>query len=147
MQYAEYLQSDHWKKLRKRKLKESPSCLVCKTEKTLEVHHIRYKNLTDVKLTDLRTLCEKCHRTLHKAKENGHIDFGTEENQKIDRLIIKTVKEWKVKCCEPWMMYYYFERVETDNGFFNLYKKMCRKCGKVKKITKKKMINELKNRH
>lgn len=139
MQYAEYLQSEHWEKLRKRKLKKDPSCLVCKSEKSLEVHHLRYRNLTDVKLTDLRTLCEKCHRTLHKAKGNGKIDFGTEDNEKIDRLIKRTVKEWKEKCCEPGMFVFFVERIKTEKGWFNLYRKQCKKCGKVSNTTKKKI--------
>ena len=61
-----YLKSDHWKSLRARKLKHNSACEDCGTnKKRLDVHHVDYKNLYDVTLKDLRTLCRKCHKKLH----------------------------------------------------------------------------------
>jgi predicted nucleic-acid-binding Zn-ribbon protein len=62
----EYLKSDHWKELRKRKLKQSPICEKCGSNGYVEPHHLQYKNLYDVKLKDLMTLCRKCHVEEHK---------------------------------------------------------------------------------
>jgi len=61
----EYLKSHHWRSLREEKLKLNPLCEQCGSNKRVEPHHIRYKNLYDVELTDLQTLCRKCHNKVH----------------------------------------------------------------------------------
>ena len=60
-----YLQSNHWKDLRGKKLKINPVCENCGSKKKPDVHHLDYKNLYDVTLKDLKTLCRKCHKKLH----------------------------------------------------------------------------------
>lgn len=62
---TQYLQSDHWADLRRDKLRESPFCERCEGEGPYDVHHIRYKKLYDYLLSDLQTLCRKCHETAH----------------------------------------------------------------------------------
>lgn len=62
----EYLRSDHWKELRSRKLTENPLCEVCGSKERVEPHHINYRNLYDVELFDLKTLCRKCHMDVHE---------------------------------------------------------------------------------
>lgn len=64
----EYLKSDHWKHLRKRKLELNPICERCYCNIFIEPHHIVYKNLYDVKLSDLQSLCRRCHTLIHKRK-------------------------------------------------------------------------------
>lgn len=61
-----YLLSEHWKRLRKAKLKINPQCEICGRKTKLDVHHLRYKNLYDVLVEDLQTLCRRCHRKHHK---------------------------------------------------------------------------------
>jgi len=61
--YADYMQSDEWKKRRILRLQyDAHRCVNCGGTVGLEVHHISYDNFghEDVKL-DLRTLCGKCH--------------------------------------------------------------------------------------
>lgn len=60
-----YLQSDHWKELRARKLASKANCEDC-GGRACDVHHIRYKQLFDVALTDLKSLCRPCHKRHHK---------------------------------------------------------------------------------
>lgn len=60
-----YLKSDHWKDLKQRKLQQNPVCEECKCSNYLDVHHINYKNLYDVELSDLKTLCRSDHAKLH----------------------------------------------------------------------------------
>ena len=70
MDYAQYLQSDHWKEVRLKRLKiDENACAICKSKNNLNVHHISYKNLgnEDVE-TDLITLCHPCHAMLHRVK-------------------------------------------------------------------------------
>lgn len=57
-----YLKSNHWKELRKLKLSTNPSCEDCGSSFRLEPHHLQYKNLYDVEVSDLKTLCRKCHK-------------------------------------------------------------------------------------
>ena len=61
-----YLRSEHWKNLRKEKKKVNPICEVCGAKKKLDVHHKHYRNLYDVILEDLETLCRKCHKKRHE---------------------------------------------------------------------------------
>ena len=65
-----YLKSDHWKNL---KIKFFFSigvkqCSRCKAIKRIDVHHINYKSIYDVLLTDLEALCRTCHKQEHKKK-------------------------------------------------------------------------------
>lgn len=63
-----YLKSDHWKQLRENKLKSSPICEKCKRRKAVDVHHLNYRQLFDVGLDDLQSLCRPCHHAEHKQK-------------------------------------------------------------------------------
>ena len=61
-----YLKSDHWKLLREEKLVRNPVCQKCRSTSNLNVHHKKYRELFDVKLSDLKTLCGRCHDKEHK---------------------------------------------------------------------------------
>lgn len=63
--YAFYRKSSHWKKLRRKKLKEVNFCEMCHSRSMLQVHHLEYKRWFDVELTDLMTLCRECHKNVH----------------------------------------------------------------------------------
>jgi len=68
--YQEYLNSDDWQHLRLKKQKSARKCFVCGSiPKILNVHHVRYRNLTDVSTRDLRIACEDCHRLFHTVKD------------------------------------------------------------------------------
>ena len=69
--YQEYLQSDHWKDLRRMKLEQSGrECKICGSKKDIEVHHLQYHNIYDVCLGDLLVLCRYCHNIHHAFKTN-----------------------------------------------------------------------------
>jgi 5-methylcytosine-specific restriction endonuclease McrA len=64
-----YLKSEHWKLLREAKFKQvGRKCEKCPSIKILQVHHIRYKEIFNVILSDLQVLCRKCHKKIHKKK-------------------------------------------------------------------------------
>lgn len=66
MPYKDYLQTDHWRGLRKRALDRAKHrCQVCNQSARLEVHHRTYKNRGAESLADLVVLCERCHETFH----------------------------------------------------------------------------------
>lgn len=68
--YSSYLNGKHWKRTRRKKLKESPKCEHCGTKNDLCIHHLTYKRngksiLYKEQLSDLKTLCRRCHSRLH----------------------------------------------------------------------------------
>jgi hypothetical protein len=63
-----YLRSDHWKNLRTAKLEATPICEICKREKAVEPHHKRYKQIFDVTLDDLLSVCRACHDEIHRRE-------------------------------------------------------------------------------
>lgn len=64
-----YLKSEHWQNLRIAKLASvDAECKKCgKRDLSNDVHHLRYKSLYDVELTDLVVLCRECHDFAHEA--------------------------------------------------------------------------------
>lgn len=62
-----YLKSDDWKNLRRAALaRRHNKCQLCRHKsKSNDVHHVRYKNLWDVSLKDLKVLCRPCHDWVH----------------------------------------------------------------------------------
>jgi 5-methylcytosine-specific restriction endonuclease McrA len=68
--YKEYLESDHWLKLRELCLIRSRyHCENCRTNKTtLHVHHITYDNKGNEKPEDLVVLCRICHKLQHQER-------------------------------------------------------------------------------
>jgi hypothetical protein len=64
--YQAYLRSDHWKRLRRRKLNRNPCCENCQRGYLLQVHHLHYpEDWTKVRIYDLETLCGFCHAAGH----------------------------------------------------------------------------------
>lgn len=75
--YSDYLQSEHWKKLKKRCV--LVQCCVCGTMKGLLGHHIRYRNLMDVLPTDIAAMCERCHEDFHMACRKTGVAYVEKE--------------------------------------------------------------------
>lgn len=75
MEYKEYLLSDDWKQKRRQKLLKKRHCAVCSSKKELHVHHLNYKNLFDVEMSDLRVLCKRCHFLAHDLMKEGKIKY------------------------------------------------------------------------
>lgn len=67
-----YLKSDHWQDLRLRKLVSvDAKCQRCgHRDLSNDIHHLRYKKLYDVELSDLIVLCRKCHEIVHEALDS-----------------------------------------------------------------------------
>jgi hypothetical protein len=68
--YKEYLQTDHWKSLKKKALVlAGNSCALCQTkDKQLHVHHKTYKNRGKETQKDLIVLCKDCHAKFHNIQ-------------------------------------------------------------------------------
>lgn len=77
--YKEYLQSEHWKDIKKRFYKSKLNkhkCYVCGNRYDLHLHHKSYKRLGEERLWDLVQLCGRCHKQAHallnQAREKGN---------------------------------------------------------------------------
>lgn len=92
MLYKNYLKSKHWQDLKSKKLKKKAFCFVCGSKERLIVHHLRYKNLFDIKMIDLKIMCWGCHERLHKIMGRGFIDFGKTNHKAIIGKIRLTLK-------------------------------------------------------
>jgi len=73
--YKSYLQTEYWRELRNRKLKQSGyKCEICGATNNLQIHHPTYHKkgisiLYKEELSDLIVLCKNCHQKQHVDKE------------------------------------------------------------------------------
>ena len=93
MEYKEYLQSNDWKNKKKVKYKKPRKCAICTATQNLDVHHLNYKNLFDVELSDLRVLCHRCHFLVHNLMKQGKIKFKSTRHHSQFVLIKTAVKK------------------------------------------------------
>lgn len=67
--YGIYLRTPHWRRLRDERLEhDGLRCVDCGAVHNLQVHHISYERLGHEFLSDLVTLCGRCHTERHKFK-------------------------------------------------------------------------------
>lgn len=73
LQYQLYLESDHWKELRKIVLdRDGNKCTRCDSKFWLQAHHKIYrKRFEDSVPGDLVTLCRSCHEKEHGLKHGS----------------------------------------------------------------------------
>ena len=82
------------KLFQKAKAKNKYRCSICGETKALQVHHLRYKNLYDIKTSDLRILCDTCHSLTHKLIKTGELSYG-KKNRKMFKVMRRKVLEEK----------------------------------------------------
>ena len=96
-QYAEYLETDRWKKLAKEcRNKAGNRCQLCNTkDKKIAAHHRGYENLnTDLEIQDLICLCEDCHSHFH---ENYSLEGGWDMSKHWQAGFVKGEEKTKEK--------------------------------------------------
>jgi 5-methylcytosine-specific restriction endonuclease McrA len=65
--YQDFLDSDYWAALRDRVFRRDRyRCQNCGAKRRLTVHHGTYARLGAERMTDVLTLCAKCHQDWHK---------------------------------------------------------------------------------
>ncbi len=70
--YQAYLDSNKWKALRLRIIKDrGHKCQDCGSTKHLQVHHLTYDRIFKERDTDLRVVCQDCHNAIHHGKKRG----------------------------------------------------------------------------
>ena len=95
----EYLKSDEWKSLRAIVMNSKPQCQCCSAPAS-DVHHMVYRNLVDIKVTDLLPVCRSCHDTIHKAIDCQYIsqnpnDIDSIRENTLGILNDEKYNEWK----------------------------------------------------
>lgn len=64
--YKDYLQSDHWQRVRECALEEADyRCRLCNSDKSLHVHHRTYERRGEEEPGDVIVLCADCHQHFH----------------------------------------------------------------------------------
>jgi hypothetical protein len=66
--YFHYLNSPHWKEVRKRQIEEVGYECECGSRVRLQLHHKTYARLGQELVQDLQWLCGNCHKRAHKIK-------------------------------------------------------------------------------
>lgn len=67
--YAAYLKSSKWRNKRKKLFAiRGKICEDCGSKRKIQVHHITYDRIFNERLSDLKVLCEKCHKDTHGIK-------------------------------------------------------------------------------
>jgi hypothetical protein len=97
-EYAAYLQSEHWKRLRARKHDKAVKgkgrrCAICASTEQLETHHLKYKNIYDVETCDLRILCHRCHFLGHELMKQGKMVLKSSSHHGLFCVFKETVKK------------------------------------------------------
>lgn len=124
--YKEYLQTDHWKNLRKSKLKQSGfKCQLCSSNKELHVHHNTYERKGYEYLSDLVVLCGNCHAKFHDVviddESKGLTDKQLKNIIEDDKAKNNEVKEKKIDYFIK-IPNRFFYKVDNDTIFDGLIK-------------------------
>lgn len=89
MDYSDYLQTDHWKKLAAETRRLAGNrCQVCNAEGELHIHHRTYERKGDEFQSDLTCLCSNCHALFHGVGEYAPFSLT-----RIETPILETIKE------------------------------------------------------
>lgn len=99
--YYDYLHSEHWRELKRKRL-AGCVCCVCATPKRLLPHHTQYRNLIDVGFEDLEPMCCRCHDIFHMAcrfYKISYLGLGAVRIAEITRAFMATPKfsKWEAK--------------------------------------------------
>lgn len=70
-EYSEYLKEPLWEEQRKLAISMGMMCQRCHTNRASQVHHLRYRDIVNVKPSDLVALCAHCHGKMHVAIRSG----------------------------------------------------------------------------
>ncbi len=68
--YYKYLRSRKWQRKRRMIIRKFKTCVLCDSDKRLEVHHRHYRNLGNETVEDLTLLCHDCHSRYHAYKKS-----------------------------------------------------------------------------
>ena len=88
--YAEYLQSHHWRSLRNQLIGNKPFCCACNVFLATELHHVRYDRVGKETKDCVIGVCHSCHNAIHRALDRA---FPSEKNRDVQVRRTKDVIE------------------------------------------------------
>ena len=95
-EYRTYLKSDAWEEKRKMMFAlRGRQCEICgKTNLTLQVHHLTYKNIFNESPEDLQVLCKGCHEDVHDKdpKNSAKAKLRKEKRERKEAISIEINK-------------------------------------------------------
>jgi hypothetical protein len=97
--YATYRRSEHWKNLKAEKLARHSQCQICKERPATEPHHLRYKNLYDVMIDDLLSVCHGCHFRIHTNPYHPLNPVNLRRLEQSGLKPLRPLKPWKQITC------------------------------------------------
>lgn len=103
----EYLKSEDWKNLKNLVMSCQPICQCC-SNKATDVHHMVYRNIVDVKISDLLPVCRKCHDIIHQAINDGWISQNVKDLEEIKTKTLSINSDEKYKIYKKWMQEKHF---------------------------------------
>ena len=70
--YLKYLESSKWSEIRNKRLAiDNYKCAICGNLESLQVHHLIYPNILGTEhISDLVTLCKRCHKAIENRKDS-----------------------------------------------------------------------------
>ena len=99
--YREYLKSDKWREIARRRMTiDDFQCVMCGSRGTttnpLECHHLSYKHIyfeQERIYEDLCTLCHSCHKQVHALmyRKTAPNRNGWKDNQVIPKVSVYTI--------------------------------------------------------
>lgn len=73
--YADYLLTDHWRRIRWARLwMANAACELCLATDDLQVHHKTYSRLAEERPEDLIVLCRRCHEHFHSLLPQSQLE-------------------------------------------------------------------------
>lgn len=95
--YREFLKSDFWLKLSRKKRKKVGHCERCRSKKCLQAHHRFYRdNWYDTQEEDLEVLCRLCHQKAHGLRKLSKKDKKRRRTTPVG--LFPGAMTWKVLC-------------------------------------------------
>lgn len=93
--YSNYLQTKHWKKMRKKVAEYyNYTCVRCNGvfKERYHIHHNNYKRLGNEKMSDVSFYCNRCHAIIHKNRKNKK-EFNSQYYNLLSSKLCKFNKE------------------------------------------------------
>jgi hypothetical protein len=99
----EYLNSPEWKAIRDLVFFEPLECQCCKNTLATDLHHMVYRDIVDIKISDLLPVCRSCHDFIHQAITDGYISTKPEKLKTIERLTRNITNDQNYKKYHEWL--------------------------------------------
>jgi hypothetical protein len=129
----EYLRSEEWKNLRNTILSSKPNCQCCENKAT-DVHHMVYRNIVDIKVSDLLPVCRTCHDFIHTAIKDNWIPTSLKHSvEEIRKITVGIRKDEDYARHREWLNSKHFLSKEEIEEIKSLQRFVIQKISSIKR--------------